>query len=102
MMFGLLFKEVIQMVEMEEPILTSKLRLGRKTLDDFVYMENASYMAFSDLFRFRSVAQIRRLIQGFQIPEIIRVKGSKFSNEEGMFVLVVDAPYIYIHSAAVM
>ncbi len=45
------------------------------------------------LFRFRSVAQIRRLIQGFQIPEIIRVKGSKFSNEEGMLVLLMRLAY---------
>ncbi len=45
------------------------------------------------LFSFRSVAQIRRLIQGFQIPEIIRVKGSKFSNEEGMLVLLMRLAY---------
>ncbi len=72
MMIGSLVDEVMGLVQVEIPKITPLLPPQNAWgeaywMTDFRYMETSSQFAFSDLFRFRSVDQVR-LIAEFGIP----------------------------------
>ena len=67
LMAGPTYLEIISVIEVEIPDFVKKLRVSRRTLDDFGYLKTSSVASFSDLFRFRSVAQVKRLVRGFRL-----------------------------------
>jgi len=88
-----LYDDIVHIVRIEEPKFEKKIRSDRKCIDDFAYVEKSSTLSFSDLFRFRSCSQLRELINGFKIPKIIIIKGSKFSNKEVLLISLIRLSY---------
>ena len=67
-----------------------EIRLGmerqkRKTIAHFERIVDA----FSEVFRFQNGNQLRQLINGFQIPERIRIKSYRFAGEEVLLISLI-------------
>jgi hypothetical protein len=89
----IIVQEIINTNRIEEPTFVQKQRGNRKTIEDFIYLERSNTLEFSDAFRFCSCDQLRRLLRGFRFPDVIRVKGSKFSGEEALLITLLRLSY---------
>jgi hypothetical protein len=69
---------------------TVRRRLG---IEDFRRLEASTVESFSEYFRFRSCDQLRRLVIGFQFPDIIRIRRAKFSGKELLLITLVWLSY---------
>ena len=66
-------------------------RLKRKTITDF----ETSVDAFSESFRFQNGNQLRQLINGFQIPQTVKIKTYRFSGEEIILISLIRLAWPY-------
>ena len=62
-------------------------------LKDFEYLETSSTRSFSQKFHIIDTNQLRRLVAGFELPDVIRIRGSKFSGEEVLMISLIRLAY---------